>query len=349
MKANKIIMTFFILMGMFTAKAQDFYYPAELAIISQPVMTYTPNSVRLYYDIQNIGNERYSGYFYIYMYPDNGQYYDREYVRIRPGRIKRVVMEIPYYLFDPNINYVVSPYYEIGHELFYFTTYEYFEPLTLSWRGPRTQFYIVTAPRPLPRLYHRLNVPRYYYDGHRPPHDGYVHGYPYDPRYGHENHLYFGQPNNHPSNDHGKPTEPASVNRRGSSTAGSMSERSKNQYNSSGNANVVKPRANGNNNGKVSGNDERRKRNSGSDRGSATVRDNNSSSSSSSSGTSRSGSNDSSSSRGSSRVKDNSSNSSSSNGASSRLRSNYSEKKGSDKSKYNQTSSSSSNRGTRNR
>lgn len=60
MKTRKIILTVLLMMtGLFTAKAQYYTYPAELALVSQPVMTYMPNAVRLYYDVQNIGDVRY--------------------------------------------------------------------------------------------------------------------------------------------------------------------------------------------------------------------------------------------------------------------------------------------------
>jgi len=159
MKIAKILVTILLLTGMAGAKAQD-YYPAELALVSQPVLSYTPNSVRLYYDIQNIGDERYSGYFYIYLQPDNGYYYAKKYLRIRPGRINRIVMEIPNYRYDPTYNYTVMPYYEVGPELFSLTTFEYFEPLTFWWNGGHVGPYVVYRPGPSIRYYDRPMGPR---------------------------------------------------------------------------------------------------------------------------------------------------------------------------------------------
>ena len=66
----------------------------KLALVSQPVITYMPNAVRLYYDVQNIGDVRYRGDFYVYLEPDNGYYYARKHVNIRPGRIKKIVIDI---------------------------------------------------------------------------------------------------------------------------------------------------------------------------------------------------------------------------------------------------------------
>ena len=265
MKTRKIILTVLLMMtGLFTAKAQYYTYPAELALVSQPVMTYMPNAVRLYYDVQNIGDVRYRGDFYVYLEPDNGYYYARKHVNIRPGRIKRIVIDIPLYYFDPSFSYTVMPYYEMGPELFSLTTFEYFEPLHFRWYGARTSPYIVYRPAPLIHAYVRPNCPRFYYDGFRPPYD--PNDYWYDPSYRAEpmHHTYNyhrnrsnGYPGASSNQGQGNAPSQAGVSRpNGGNTAGSMSSRAQQPSNpninngghatgrngSAGNANVNRPR-----------------------------------------------------------------------------------------------------------
>jgi hypothetical protein len=167
MKAKNILMTLLLAVGAIAAKASG--YPPELALVSQPVMVYNYNSVTVYYDVENIGDYTYRGYVYLYLDPDDGYYYAREYVRVYPGRIKRIAVEIPAYRANPGWIYTVMPYYELDRELYSFTTFEYFEPLEFWWNGPRTHHYIVINVPPRPRYYRRPGTYRYYYDGFRPP------------------------------------------------------------------------------------------------------------------------------------------------------------------------------------
>ena len=167
MKAKKIIMTFLLMMGMVTTKAAT-GYPAELILVSQPVMTYNANSITLYYDVQNIGDVRYKGYVYIFLDPDNGSYYAKRRVRVCPGRIKRIAIDIPAYRPNPSRTYTVMPYYSVGRELYSFTSFEYFDPLTFYWYGPRTETYYVRMLPPRLRHYHRPGEYRYFYDWYGP-------------------------------------------------------------------------------------------------------------------------------------------------------------------------------------
>lgn len=207
MKTLKVFATFLLMTVMFSAKAQDFF-PAELVLVSQPTMMYYSDEVRLYYDVQNIGDERYKGYFYIYLDPDNGSYYARQYVRVNPGEIRRIVVSLPSYRLNPFNDYVVMPYYSIGSDLFSLTTFDYFEPIQFCWRERRATFLVMTVP---PRIYFydRPIGPRFYYDGYRPHlHPGYrpdphIHTYAYHHNYGgypathHDNYVqHYGQPYN---------------------------------------------------------------------------------------------------------------------------------------------------------
>ena len=193
MKAKKIFMTILVMMGFVIAKAQG--YPPELALVSQPVMTYNDydNTITLYYDVQNIGDARYKGYVYIYLDPDDGYYYAKKRVNVCPGRIKRIAIDIPAYRPNPSWTYTVMPYYSLGAELYSFTTFEYFEPLTFYWNGPRTEVFYVTVVPPRPRYYTRPAEFRFYYDGYRPPMPppmGYGPGAPMPPHHNPMHHTY---------------------------------------------------------------------------------------------------------------------------------------------------------------
>ena len=257
MKAKNILMTLLLVTGAIAAKASG--YPPELALVSQPVMVYNYNSVTVYYDVENIGDYTYRGYVYLYLDPDDGYYYAREYVRVYPGRIKRIEIEIPAYRANPGWVYTIMPYYELDRELYSFTTFEYFEPLEYYWNGPRSHHYIVINVPPRPRYYRRPGTYRYYYDGFRPPMPPPGHGPmpPMDPHhhtYGYH-HEHGGYPANHfngntpppASNDNHGEAPNATV--RPKENAGSMSS-----GHNSGNANPPAPANNGSNSGRVNSN-----------------------------------------------------------------------------------------------
>ena len=167
MKAKNILMTLLLAVGAIAAKASG--YPPELALVSQPVMVYNHSSITVYYDVENIGDYTYRGDVYIFLEPDFGYYYAKKYVKVYPGRIKRIAVDIPAYSFDMRRTFTIMPYYEVGRELYSFTTFEYFEPVRFYWHGPRTEPWVVIHVGPRPRYYHRPGSYRYYYDGYRPP------------------------------------------------------------------------------------------------------------------------------------------------------------------------------------
>ena len=235
-------MTTLLVMGMVIAKAAN-GFPPELVLVSQPVLTYNANSVTVYYDVQNIGDYTYRGNIYVYLDPDDGYYYAKKWVRVCPGRIRRVAITIPAYRPNPSWVYTVMPYYELGNELFSFTTFEYFEPVRFHWYGYRNEPWVVIHVGPRPRHYHRPNPYRFYYDGYRPimppPPGGYPPGYfdhmpPLNPAhhtYGYH-HGNGGYPANyHPNNeipgynhaDNHTEAPNATVRRNTSNTPGSMS------------------------------------------------------------------------------------------------------------------------------
>ena len=303
MKTKKFLMTSLLVMGMIIAKAAN-GYPPELVLVSQPVLTYNANSVTIYYDVQNIGDYTYRGYVYVYLDPDDGYYYAREHVRVCPGRIKRIAIDIPAYRPNPSWVYTVMPYYEMGDELYSFTMFEYFEPVRFCWHGYRNEPWVVIHVGPRPRYYYRPGDYRYYYDGYRPmlpppppgngphPHDmppmdphhhtyGYHHsngGYPAN--YHPDNHVP-GYNHNEPGNTNNvAPTNTGAtvVRPHGANTPGSMS--------TNGATSVAPNGNNGTSNGGTTGATVRPSGNSGSS-SSGTVRPSSSSNTSSSSSSSR--------------------------------------------------------------
>lgn len=257
MKTKNILMSILLVMGSIAAKAAG--YPPELALVSQPVMVYNYNSVTIYYDVQNIGDYTYRGYINVFLDPDNGYCYGEKYVRVCPGRIKRVAIEIPAYRANPARLYMVMPYYTLGGELYSFTTFEYFEPLTYHWEGPRVGPYIVIHVGPRIRHYHRPASYRYYYDGFRPPMPPHGFGPGMPPPMNPMHHTYNyhhnngGYPATHNYNNEPKPNSGASagsatVRPNGGNESGSMSSGNTNSNNvapsSNGSSSSVKPNTN---------------------------------------------------------------------------------------------------------
>ncbi len=241
MKAKNILMTLLLVTGAIAAKASGF--PPELALVSQPVMVYNHSSITVYYDVENIGDYTYRGYVSVYLNPDYGYSYDEEYVKVRPGRIKRISMEIPLRRINRSRTFTIMPYYELGDELYSFTTFEHFDPIRFYWDGPRTERWVVVTVPPCIRYYHRPGSYRYYYDGFRPPMPPAGHELrPMDPMhhtYGYH-HNNGGYPATHHFNEGTTPPTPAnnssnmapSASVRPNGSAGSMSSAS----NSGGNS-----------------------------------------------------------------------------------------------------------------
>lgn len=268
MKVKKIMMTILLAVGFIAAKAAT-GYPPELVLVSQPVMTYNDysNTITVYYDVQNIGDYRYKGYVYIYLDPDDGYYYAREWIKVCPGKIKRIAIDIPAYRPNPSYTYTIMPYYELGDELYSFTTFEYFEPLAFRWNGPRTERWVVINVGPRPRYYVRPGDYRYYYDGYRPMLPPPVAGYgpapmpPMDPH--HHTYIYHYNNGGYPGahyyyDDHGNATpidhnSQATVRPHNNGTAGSMSSNgagtnNQNNFNGSGNNGATTRPSNGSSN-----------------------------------------------------------------------------------------------------
>ena len=244
MKTKNILMSILLVMGSIAAKAAG--YPPELALVSQPVMVYNYNSITVIYDVENIGDYTYRGYVSLYLEPDYGYAYAEKYVRVYPGRIKRIAIDIPLHRIDRRYVFTIMPYYELGNELYSFTTFEYFEPIDFYWDGPRTERWIVITVPPRIRHYHRPGVYRYYYDGFRPPMPPPGHGpmppmNPHHHTYGYH-HSNGGYPATHPDIYNGPANDPApTATVRPKANGGSMSSGS-----STGNTNNnVAPTNNG--------------------------------------------------------------------------------------------------------
>ena len=291
MKTKNILMSILLVIGSIAAKAAG-GYPPELALVSQPVMVYNYNSVTVIYDVENIGDYTYRGYVSLYLDPDYGYSYAEKYVRVYPGRIKRIEIDIPLYRIDRRFAFTIMPYYELGNELYSFTTFEYFEPISFYWNGPRTERWVVITIPPRIHYYHRPGTYRFYYDGYRPPMPPPGHGPgmppPMDPHhhtYGYH-HSNGGYPATHPENN-------PSANNNAAPTAtvrpkvngGSMSSGSSN----SGGNNTPAPTPNngGSNSGRTSSSNSRSSGTSSSSSSRASSSSNNSRSSGTSSSSSR--------------------------------------------------------------
>jgi len=244
MKAKNIMMSLLLVMGAIAAKASG--YPPELALVSQPVMVYNYSSITVYYDVENIGDYTYRGYVSLYLDPDYGYSYAEKYVRVRPGHIKRVAIEIPTYKIHSGHRFTIMPYYELGDDLYSFTIFEYFEPINFYFDGPRNERWVVINVPPRPRVYHRPGDYRFYYDGYRPPMPPPGHGPgtpppPMDPHhhtYGYH-HSNGGYPATHNEfNDHPAPSATVRPN----DNAGSMSSGG---HNSGTNNNAPTPNSGG--------------------------------------------------------------------------------------------------------
>ena len=239
MKTKNILMSILLVIGSIAAKAAG-GYPPELALVSQPVMVYNYNSITVIYDVENIGDYTYRGYVSLYLEPDYGYSYAEKYVRVYPGRIKRIEIDIPLYRIDRRYAFTIMPYYELGNELYSFTTFEYFEPIDFYWDGPRRERWVVITIPPRIRYYHRPGTYRYYYDGYRPPMPPPGHGPlpPMDPHhhtYGYH-HSNGGYPSTHPDIYNGPANEPAPrATVRPKANGGSMSSGSSNTSTSSTN------------------------------------------------------------------------------------------------------------------
>ena len=254
MKTKNILMSILLVIGSIAAKAAG-GYPPELALVSQPVMVYNYNSITVIYDVENIGDYTYRGYVSLFLDPDYGYSYAEKYVRVYPGRIKRIEIDIPLYRINRRYAFTIMPYYELDNELYSFTTFEYFEPINFFWNGPRNERWVVITVPPRIRYYHRPGTYRYYYDGYRPPMPPPGHGPgmppppPMDPKhhtYGYH-HSNGGYPATHPEvyNPPASNNEPApTATVRPKANAGSMS---------SGHSNTSSGSTSGSVSGSVSG------------------------------------------------------------------------------------------------
>lgn len=143
--------------------------------------------------------------------------------KVHPGRIKRVAINIPKHRIDRRYAFTIMPYYELGDELYSFTTFEYFEPISFYWDGPRAERWVVVTVPPRISYYHRPNTYRYYYDGYFPPMPPHGHGYgtppPMDPR--HHTYNYHRNNGGYMSANNNKATHNATV--RPKANGGSMS------------------------------------------------------------------------------------------------------------------------------
>ena len=154
-------------------KVDNDYYEPELLMVSQPKMEfYYANDydyVKLYFDVKNIGSDTYKGDFVILLEPDTEHYYAKKRITVKPGKIKRIKLEIDLNQIYYDSTYTVMPVYEYDNQWYPLTMYEQFTTLSLYMNAPHTETYIVNCEPDI--------VTYYYYDVHL--HRPYVYGYYY--------------------------------------------------------------------------------------------------------------------------------------------------------------------------
>ena len=154
-------------------KVDNDYYEPELLMVSQPKMEfYYANDydyVKLYFDVKNIGSDTYKGDFVILLEPDTEHYYAKKRITVKPGKIKRIKLEIDLNQIYYDSTYTVMPVYEYDNQWYPLTMYEQFTTLSLHVNAPHTETYIVNCEPDI--------VTYYYYDVHL--HRPYVYGYYY--------------------------------------------------------------------------------------------------------------------------------------------------------------------------
>ncbi|MGN0033752.1 MAG: hypothetical protein ACI358_08280, partial [Candidatus Limimorpha sp.] len=171
-------------------KVENEYYEPELLMVSQPKMEFfyanDYDYVKLYFDVKNIGSETYKGDFLILLEPDIDHYYAKKRITVKPGKIKRIKLEIDLNQVYYDSTYTVMPVYEFDNQWYPLTMYEQFNTLSLHVNAPHTEMYIVNCEPDIVTFYdfdvrlHRPYIYGYYYT--TPP-VGWAYAYGYNPYY----------------------------------------------------------------------------------------------------------------------------------------------------------------------
>ena len=124
-------------------KVDNDYYEPELLMVSQPKMEfYYANDydyVKLYFDVKNIGSDTYKGDFVILLEPDTEHYYAKKRITVKPGKIKRIKLEIDLNQIYYDSTYTVMPVYEYDNQWYPLTMYEQFTTLSLHVNAPHCE------------------------------------------------------------------------------------------------------------------------------------------------------------------------------------------------------------------
>lgn len=225
-KSGKVLLLSVMMFLAAGVKAQEYYEP-ELLLVSQPTINYYYDSdgslnAYVYFDLENIGSYEYKGRFYLYFDP-SAFWLEKvsRYIKVKPGRIKRVTMTIPVYNLNYGVEYMLLPMYKYNNELYPLSMYEDFEMLTVSKIPNYSYRYIVRSAPARVTYYHydyRYARPNYFvfdYDNRIVWHND---SYYYHERYGyvppryHHNRPYPGDhhgepgPGHHPGDNHGAPS-----------------------------------------------------------------------------------------------------------------------------------------------
>lgn len=206
------------LMLLTAAKAQDAAEtPAlsELMLISQPVMQLKSGSSRdyltFYFDIKNIGVEKYKGEIMLIFEPDFEHFYAKEKVKVSSGKTHRVTFDVDVNKIYYDSVYNVVPVYCYEDQWYQLTNYEAFDSLFVCLAHPDLQSVVDAAPCYVTNYYYIERPPRpmfyhfggWYWGGY---YDYYGGTYHY--HYHYHKHIHYNDDPQTPPSEPTEPTEP---------------------------------------------------------------------------------------------------------------------------------------------
>lgn len=206
------------LMLLTAVKAQDAAEtPAlsELMLISQPVMQLKSGLSRdyltFYFDVKNIGVEKYKGEIMLIFEPDFEHFYAKEKIKVSSGKTRRVTFDVDVNKIYYDSVYNVVPVYCYENQWYQLTNYEAFDSLFVCLAHPDLQSVVDAAPCYVTNYYYIERPPRplfyhfgaWYWGGY---YDYYGGGYHY--HYHYHTHIHYNDNPQTPPSEPAEPTEP---------------------------------------------------------------------------------------------------------------------------------------------
>ena len=206
------------LMLLTAVKAQDAAEtPAlsELMLISQPVMQLKSGLSRdyltFYFDVKNIGVEKYKGEIMLIFEPDFEHFYAKEKIKVSSGKTRRVTFDVDVNKIYYDSVYNVVPVYCYENQWYQLTNYEAFDSLFVCLAHPDLQSVVDAAPCYVTNYYYIERPPRplfyhfgaWYWGGY---YDYYGGGYHY--HYHYHTHIHYNDNPQTPPSEPATPTEP---------------------------------------------------------------------------------------------------------------------------------------------